>query len=158
MREQWEIIDQRGQELDSWQVESIIKANQAAFNWTPAMTYTDLALKHSYYILGIISNQVMGFIAYHQLDDEGEIIQVYVRPEIRGQGMGTALLRYLQKKSHLKRIYLEVRVSNHPAIALYQKHDFKIIHTRRAYYHQPIEDGLMMEWRKEDKDDTSTFN
>lgn len=41
-------------------------------------------------------------------------------------------------------IYLEVRESNHPAIAFYEKLGFEAVNRIKDYYHRPKEDALMM--------------
>ena len=47
-----------------------------------------------------------------------------------------------------RRATLEVRASNQPAIRLYEKHGFKLIAIRRAYYNDNKEDALIM-WADE---------
>ena len=41
-------------------------------------------------------------------------------------------------------ITLEVRASNRPAIALYEKHGFTEVGVRRGFYSHPTEDGILM--------------
>lgn len=41
-------------------------------------------------------------------------------------------------------VFLEVRRSNTPAMALYEKHGFKKISERKNYYDSPIEDAIIM--------------
>ena len=42
-------------------------------------------------------------------------------------------------------IRLEVRASNAPALALYQRYGFSTRGVRRAYYSVPVEDALILE-------------
>jgi hypothetical protein len=41
-------------------------------------------------------------------------------------------------------VTLEVRETNAPAIALYQKHDFVPVGRRKNYYTSPTEDAILM--------------
>lgn len=90
-----------------------------------------------------------GFLVYSRVVDEISILNVAVDPAQRGRGRGRALLRGLldiARRYGVRRLLLEVRRSNVPAIALYQRVGFTIDGVRRAYY--PIaggaEDALLM--------------
>ena len=69
---------------------------------------------------------------------KGHIISIAVLPEHRGKGLGRALiekaLETMAKVYNAKSCYLEVRVSNEPAIKLYKKVGFEIQRTVRGYY------------------------
>ncbi|MGH8246092.1 MAG: GNAT family N-acetyltransferase, partial [Gammaproteobacteria bacterium] len=43
-----------------------------------------------------------------------------------------------------RKVWLEVRESNHTAIAFYQRHGFAVFGRRRAYYQLPPEDALIL--------------
>jgi len=78
---------------------------------------------------------------------QGHIISIAVVPRMRRKGVGTSLMREAMKA--LKDIYkvdeyyLEVRVSNTPAISLYEKLGFKKIRVLRGYYRDG-EDAYLM--------------
>ena len=79
--------------------------------------------------------------------DEGYITNVAVRPDARRHGIARRLLQELQKaaeKQGLSFITLEVRVSNVAAIALYEKAGYISVGTRKAFYHDPKEDSMLM--------------
>lgn len=68
----------------------------------------------------------------------GHVISIAVLPGYRRKGIGEALLKEaLQAMVNyygVKECYLEVRVSNSPAINLYKKVGFKIEKTIKGYY------------------------
>jgi ribosomal-protein-alanine N-acetyltransferase len=68
---------------------------------------------------------------------KGHVVSVAVQEEHRGKGIGTSLIlashAEMVKKSATE-CYLEVRVSNARAIALYQKLGFKATGRLQAYY------------------------
>lgn len=80
--------------------------------------------------------------------DEGQITNIAVHPDCRGQGLGLAIVQALIKHAKAERlasISLEVRVSNAPAIALYRKVGFAEVGRRKGFYTRPTEDALIME-------------
>jgi ribosomal-protein-alanine N-acetyltransferase len=90
---------------------------------------------------------INGFIASSLIADELHINNVAVRKEYRRSGIGHALLATAVKEGAsrgARRAFLEVRVSNTPAQALYARCGFKIIGQRKGYYSDPAEDALIM--------------
>ena len=74
--------------------------------------------------------------------DNAHILNLCVRPEFRQQGEGRRMLDHLltlAQAAHVQAIFLEVRISNHPAIHLYQSAGFVKIGIRKSYY--PSEKG-----------------
>ena len=79
--------------------------------------------------------------------DEGYISNVAVTSGARGKGIGSCLLKKLDeyaKEHEIKTISLEVRPSNAPAIALYEKFGYKQVGRRKNFYSHPTEDGLIL--------------
>ncbi len=68
----------------------------------------------------------------------GHIISIAVMPEMRRRGIGQALMEKainaLKERYKVNECYLEVRVSNVPAIRLYQKLGFSIVDRIKKYY------------------------
>ncbi|MFZ5502205.1 MAG: ribosomal protein S18-alanine N-acetyltransferase [Pseudomonadota bacterium] len=78
--------------------------------------------------------------------DEAELLNIGVAAAQQRQGLGRAMLREILKLARdrqMKRMFLEVRPSNLPAIALYETVGFCEIGRRRGYY-QGSEDALIM--------------
>jgi ribosomal-protein-alanine N-acetyltransferase len=68
---------------------------------------------------------------------KGHVVSIAVREEHRGKGVGTLLMRSSQEamaKKTATECYLEVRVSNSEAIALYQRLGYKVSGRLEAYY------------------------
>ena len=79
--------------------------------------------------------------------DEGYIGNVGVRREFRRRGTADRLLEALDRcaaELGLSFLTLEVRESNAPAIALYEKHGYGRVGVRPAYYRDPKEDAVLM--------------
>ena len=68
---------------------------------------------------------------------EGHILNICVKPDSQHQGIGRLLLKSLLLTAEIldiSALFLEVRVSNKPAIHLYQKFGFNEVGIRQNYY------------------------
>ncbi len=86
--------------------------------------------------------------------DEGEILNIAVHPDYRRRGYGRAVVRALlaeAEKRGITKIFLEVRASNLPAIALYSSEGFEEVGIRKGFYSFPTEDGIQMIYSKDKK-------
>ena len=106
----------------------------------------------SSYVLGLTTenHELLGFGCLWAILEEAHITVLAVRPEYQGQGFGKSLVWGLLKKARDRQLEwatLEVRESNHIAIALYQSFGFQEIGRRPKYYEVTGEDALML-WRK----------
>ena len=86
-------------------------------------------------------NRLVGFLVWQETDFEAEVLQIAVLPSYQGQKIATALFDFLPAD---KEIFLEVRESNRPALLFYKKEKFEEIARRKAYYHAPVEDAIVM--------------
>ena len=84
---------------------------------------------------------MIGFLAVQENLFEAEVLQIAVLPSYQGQGIASALFAQLPAD---KEIFLEVRKSNQRAQAFYKKEKMVIIAERKAYYHDPVEDAIIM--------------
>lgn len=79
--------------------------------------------------------------------EEAHITLLAIHPRYQRQGLGQLLLYALltsARKRGLERATLEVRVSNHTALSLYQKFGFREVGKRRRYYQDTGEDALVL--------------
>ena len=78
-----------------------------------------------------------GFIVYRIAVDEAEIITIGVNPEMRRQGIASAMIGIIEKtllNQGVKKIFLEVAVTNTSAQKLYENMGFKVVGLRPKYY------------------------
>jgi ribosomal-protein-alanine N-acetyltransferase len=90
---------------------------------------------------------IAGYLFFRLILDEMHIFKIAVRPQWRGLGIGEQILNSgfrRAKKSGANSSWLEVRPSNHPAMALYNKLGFSIIGRRKQYYSDTGEDALLL--------------
>jgi ribosomal-protein-alanine N-acetyltransferase len=92
--------------------------------------------------------RVAGYICPMLLLDEGHILDVAVHRDFRGHGLGKLLVERVVadcRNAGADFVSLEVRTSNHAAIALYRKLGF-IETGRRKRYYENGEDAILMEY------------
>jgi ribosomal-protein-alanine N-acetyltransferase len=90
---------------------------------------------------------ILGFAAFHRVLDDAELRNIAVHPERQHQGVGRALLEAGRKRlreAGARRIFLEVRPSNKPALELYYSMGFALRLRRIDYYRDPEEDALVL--------------
>jgi ribosomal-protein-alanine N-acetyltransferase len=93
------------------------------------------------------SERIVGFAGMWLMLDEAHVTTIGVKPSLRGRGFGELLFATLLEIAisiGARRATLEVRVSNHPAQALYRKYSFREEGVRRRYYSDNNEDALIM--------------
>lgn len=88
--------------------------------------------------------QVLGYLVCFCAADEAEICNIAADPAHRQQGIGSLLLQTALAAHPAADFYLEVRISNRAARALYEKYGFQEIGIRPGYYEDPREDAVLM--------------
>jgi len=76
-------------------------------------------------------------LGFHGLAKKGHIVSVAVLSQHKRKGIGEALVTKALENMRLykaKQCFLEVRVTNTPAVNMYKKLDFQISRTIRGYY------------------------
>ncbi len=115
--------------------------------WRRDTVAHDMEGSHSEYFVAEMDGKVVGYGCFWFVVDEGQLVNIGVRPEYRRQGFAEAILeRGLEecRDRNMKTIFLEVRVSNSPAQALYKKYNFRSLGVRKGVYDLPREDGYIM--------------
>ena len=109
--------------------------------WKLEQIQADLAQDQTWYALAYDGAEVIGFLAVQENLFEAEVLQIAVKQTYQGQGIASALFAQLPTG---KEIFLEVRRSNHRAQVFYKKEKMAVIAERKVYYHDPVEDAIIM--------------
>lgn len=103
--------------------------------------------KEAFSVLGIEHDgRVIGYLAYSILIDEMEILNLGVHPDMRRKGLARKLMVSLLQKCNemgIKKGLLDVKISNQPAIKLYESFGFEKSGVRKKYYPDTKEDALL---------------
>lgn len=120
--------------------------------WTRRQVSDSLAFPHTHARLAGRDGAVpcgkgaaAGFTLVRAAPGEEELLLVGVMPELRGNGIGAALLADAIERARIRgaqSMFLEMR-ENNPARSLYERHGFQPIGHRRDYYRRP--DGTRMD-------------
>lgn len=103
--------------------------------------------EHSVYMVITLDGLVIGSAGYTYNGFEGYINNVVIDSEYRGKGYSAILMEGLLNYGVNQGIMdytLEVRVSNTPAIKLYEKLGFESAGVRKNFYERPTEDAFVM--------------
>ena len=109
--------------------------------WTLEQIQSDLSQDQTWYALAYDGEEVIGYLAVQENLFEAEVLQIAVKKAYQGQGIASALFAQLTTD---KEIFLEVRKSNQRAQAFYKKEKMAVIAERKAYYHNRVEDAIIM--------------
>lgn len=115
--------------------------------WTAEQLCGQLPDGQHQFLAAFGGGELLGYVGMMYVLDEGYISNVATAPAARRQGVGSALIQALLEKAgglSLSFVTLEVRRSNEPARALYEKHGFRPVGLRKNYYQRPTEDAVLM--------------
>ena len=117
----------------------------------PASAFRDLmGQTHARLTVAVnAADHVCGYCVLLHVLDEGEIANIAVASARRRRGTAALLLDHalvLANDIGVRSVYLEVRLSNEAARLLYASRGFEPVGRRRAYYHEPLEDALILRW------------
>jgi ribosomal-protein-alanine N-acetyltransferase len=115
--------------------------------WSAQSFLDSLKNPNTIYLIAKEGGEIVGYIGIWISFGEGEITNVAVSPDWRGKGIGSALLSEARKVSlaeGVEALVLEVRVSTHAAVRLYEKHGFRSVGIRPDFYDEPREDAIIM--------------
>ena len=116
-----------------WRLESVLAELEGAAN--------------KLYIVICEENHIVGYAGAWLVYDEGQITNIAVLPSARGKGYGSKLTKQLIDECFsrgMHEIFLEVRISNLAALAMYRNLGFSVKGIRKEYYSEPTEDAYIM--------------
>ena len=119
--------------------------------WSEKSVASELKNPLSFWLVAMEEDRVVGYVGSQTVVGETDMMNVAVHPDFRRKGVAEALIMALVEnlkamESHC--LTLEVRASNAPATALYEKLGFQQVGLRKNYYRNPKEDALILrkEW------------
>ena len=119
--------------------------------WSEKSIASELDNVLSLWLVALEGEEVIGYVGSQTVLGWSDMMNVAVHPDHRRKGVGEKLVTALEealKAQESTCLTLEVRASNEPAKALYEKLGFIEVGRRKNYYRNPKEDALIMrkEW------------
>jgi ribosomal-protein-alanine N-acetyltransferase len=115
--------------------------------WTRETFRAELLREWARLDVGRLDGKLVTFCNYWLVTTELHILAIATHPDYRGRGVARQILDHVLGvaiAAGCSLATLEVRRSNRPAIALYERAGFKTVHVRTAYYQDDNEDALVM--------------
>jgi ribosomal-protein-alanine N-acetyltransferase len=113
--------------------------------WSLAMFVLELSKPSGICLAADAGDELLGYLVCSRYDQVWHLMNVAVSPERRRAGVARRLIaRLLEESGRQLPLTLEVRVSNHPAIAMYEDLGFRSAGVRPRYYQDNGEDALIM--------------
>ena len=135
-------------------IETLVQPHDA---WTE-QTLAEMLAQDSTHILIVYkpegkadNNKVIGYCLYQVIFEQAEILRIGTHPDYQRQSIASQLFATLNNElinNKVESLLLEVRADNAPALALYERQGFVVIHKRKSYYqlpHRPAIDALIMQ-------------
>lgn len=135
--------------VDRSHLPQVMEIEKKAFSrpWSE-QTFTDALYNDAVSLIAAQGEDgtVMGYGEISVVLDEGCLEKIAVDQKFRRQGVAEEILRTFLRfgQVNLAFLTLEVRASNSPAIALYEKLGFREVGRRKNYYTDLHEDAVLM--------------
>ena len=119
--------------------------------WSERSIASELNNELALWLVAEENGAVAGYVGSQSVMGESDMMNIAVAPQYRrkgiAQGLVSRLVEMLKEKGN-QSLSLEVRVSNIPAVSLYEKMGFTQVGRRPNYYRNPKEDALILrkEW------------
>jgi ribosomal-protein-alanine N-acetyltransferase len=105
--------------------------------WSEKMLAEELSNPRARYFILVEDGEVLAYGGFHEVDGEGQITNIAVKSGLRERGLGSEILGAMLKfaaAANISELTLEVKESNTPARALYEKFGFVETGLRKNYY------------------------
>ena len=135
-------------------IEALVQPHDA---WTE-QTLAEMLAQDSTHIMIVYkpegkadNNKVIGYCLYQVIFEQAEILRIGTHPDYQRQSIASQLFATLNNElinNKVESLLLEVRADNAPALALYERQGFVVIHKRKSYYqlpHRPAVDALILQ-------------
>jgi len=127
----------------------LIEEETFSVPWSRSAFLEMISCDWALYMVAEENQQILGSCGVRNIAGDGEITNVVIKKEFRGQGIGKMMVQELLEQGlnmGITAYTLEVRAGNQTAIAMYEKLGFSTEGRRKNFYEKPREDALIM-WK-----------
>ncbi|RKQ28325.1 ribosomal protein S18-alanine N-acetyltransferase [Oceanobacillus halophilus] len=131
-------------------VNQVMEVEKASFTtpWTTDVFYQEIVDNaHAHYYVLEVNEKIVGYVGMWIVIDDAQITNIAIMPDYRGCKLGEKLFGFVMQmltNIGVKRLSLEVRVSNIVAQKLYRKFGLVPGGIRKNYYTDSGEDAMVM--------------
>lgn len=135
-------------------VDGILKISNLSFHmpWSRESIENEIISNIAHYVIAEDENgKVIGYGGVWIVFDEGDVTNIAVHPDYRGQHIGSMILKEMINvcaSNGVTTMTLEVRESNMAAQKLYTNFGFNAEAVRKKYYEDNDEDAILM-WKRD---------
>lgn len=129
---------------------SVIERESFSMPWAAKDFLEMVEADYAHYYVAEVDGRIAGCCGIRNIAGEGEITNVVVAAPYRKKGIARKMMEYMLERAEeigIGDCTLEVRISNQPAIRLYEGLGFKGEGIRPGFYEKPDEDALIM-WKR----------
>ncbi len=109
------------------------------WSWTPLRLAREIIATDSNVIVMVDGEDIIGFAVMKYSVDEARLNLLGVHPKHRRKGVGTRMVKWLEKTAlvyDISLVYLETRLSNIEAREFYQSLGYKVVQRIPGYYNR----------------------
>jgi ribosomal-protein-alanine N-acetyltransferase len=150
-----EVLEHHFREATPDDLDHLLVLEHAAFDrpWPAGAFEQELALPQASVWLAFggpadqPGREPMAYADFWVVEDEVSLLNIAVHPDHRRRGLASELLRLVERVGAERggeQVFLEVRASNEPALALYRTHGYVQVGIRKGYYSSDGEDAIVM--------------
>lgn len=131
-------------------LEGVMDIEEVSFPtpWSRGLFEGEISRSFSDALVAVSPNgEILGYSVCWIIADEAHLLNIAVRPESRGKGVGKRLLGECIRRSAragAAMVHLEVRAGNREALRLYAGYGFSFKGIRRGYYTDTGEDAILL--------------
>jgi [ribosomal protein S18]-alanine N-acetyltransferase len=130
-------------------IPKVVAIDRRAFTspWSLGMFVLELSKPGGIYLAAAEHDEIRGYVICARYDEAWHVMSIAVDPDHQRRGIARELMdAIIAVAGEDANFTLEVRVSNTPAIALYESYGFESVGTRPRYYVDNGEDAMIM-WK-----------
>jgi ribosomal-protein-alanine N-acetyltransferase len=126
-------------QMNSADIPAVLKIQgELAFqDWNERQFELEIRAPYTYAAVYESEGGIMGYVVFHLLGADSELLSIAVRESAQHSGIGSKLLQSGLSQLDIEkgdRCFLEVRENNVKARHFYENHGFSLFATRKKYY------------------------